>query len=84
MEAFPLIVFDLNETLLDLTSLEPTFERIFHDQGAMRLWFANLILYSVALTLAESYVPFTGIGLAVMEMMAKTRGLSIRDADGTN
>ena len=36
MDALPLIVFDVNETLLDLTTMEPTFERIFHDKGAMR------------------------------------------------
>ena len=50
MNALPLIVFDVNETLLDLTTLEPTFERIFRDKGAMRFWFANLIMYSSALT----------------------------------
>jgi hypothetical protein len=37
----PLIVFDVNETLLDLQTVEPTFERIFGEKGAMRLWFAN-------------------------------------------
>jgi 2-haloacid dehalogenase len=52
MPTRPCIVFDVNETLLDLTTLEPTFERIFRDKGAMRLWFANLILYSAALTVA--------------------------------
>lgn len=46
MAALPLVVFDVNETLLDLTTMEPTFERIFGDKGAMRFWFANLILYS--------------------------------------
>ena len=45
----PLIVFDVNETLLDLETMEPTFQRIFGDKGAMRLWFADLILYSAAL-----------------------------------
>ncbi len=62
MNALPLIVFDVNETLLDLTTLEPTFERIFGDKGAIRLWFANLIMYSAALTVAGCYVPFTDIG----------------------
>jgi 2-haloacid dehalogenase len=81
MEGLPLIVFDVNETLLDLTSLESTFERIFRDKGAMRLWFANLILYSSALTVAGCYVPFTDIGSAVMKMLADTRGLSVADAD---
>src|SRR6266576_5057672 len=81
MAALPLVVFDVNETLLDLTTLEPTFERIFRDKGAMRLWFANLILYSAALTVAGSYVPFTDIGSAVMKMLADTRGIKIDDKD---
>jgi 2-haloacid dehalogenase len=81
MAALPLIVFDVNETLLDLTTMEPTFERIFRNKGAMRLWFANLILYSSALTVAGCYVPFTDIGSAVMKMLADTRGIKIADAD---
>ena len=52
MAALPLIVFDVNETLLDLGTMEPTFERIFGEKSAMRLWFANFIMYSAALTVA--------------------------------
>jgi 2-haloacid dehalogenase len=81
MNSLPLIVFDVNETLLDLTTLEPTFERIFRDKSAMRLWFANLIMYSAALTVAGSYVPFTDIGSAAMEMLADTRGIEIEQTD---
>src|ERR1700758_5374136 len=81
MPALPLIVFDVNETLLDLTTMEPTFERIFGDRGAMRLWFANLILYSAALTVAGCYVPFTDIGGAVMKMLADVSHIKITDAD---
>jgi 2-haloacid dehalogenase len=81
MPAFPLIVFDVNETLLDLQTMEPAFERIFGDKKEMRLWFANLVMYSLALTLGGSYVPFTDIGAAVMKMMADTQGIRISDAD---
>ena len=81
MATLPLIVFDVNETLLDLTAMEPTFERIFKDKGAMRFWFANLIMYSAALTVAGCYVPFTDIGSAVMKMLADTRGIKIGDAE---
>ena len=77
----PIIVFDVNETLLDLDSLNPTFERIFNDPAAMRLWFADLITYSEALTLAGAYVPFTDIGGAVLRMLAATRDITISDAD---
>ena len=54
MATRPLIVFDVNETLLDLETMQPTFKRIFGDKSAMRLWFADLILYSAALTVAGS------------------------------
>jgi 2-haloacid dehalogenase len=81
MARLPLIVFDVNETLLDLETMEPTFERIFADKGAMRLWFADFILYSAALTVAGCYVPFTDIGAAVMKMLADTRGIRISEAD---
>jgi 2-haloacid dehalogenase len=55
----------------------PTFQRIFGDKEAMRLWFANLIMYSAALTVAGCYVPFTDIGAAVMKMLAETKGIKI-------
>jgi 2-haloacid dehalogenase len=61
--------------------MAPTFERIFGEKTAMRLWFANLILYSAALTVAGCYVPFTDIGTAVMKMLADTQGIRIDDAD---
>ena len=77
----PIIVFDVNETLLDLDAIRPVFDRIFNDPAAMRLWFADLILYSEALTLAGVYVPFTDIGAAVLRMLAATRDLTITDAD---
>src|ERR1700743_2982805 len=78
----PIIVFDVNETLLDLEAIRPTFDRIFEDPAAMRLWFAHLITYSEAPTLAGVYVPFTDIGSAVLRMLAATRGIGISDADG--
>ena len=77
----PVVVFDVNETLLNLDALSPTFDRIFDDPAAMRLWFANLITYSEALTLSGVYVPFTDIGGAVLRMLAATRDITISDAD---
>jgi 2-haloacid dehalogenase len=79
----PIIVFDVNETLLDLEATRPVFDRIFSDPAAMRLWFAGLITYSEALTLAGVYVPFTDIGGAVLQMLAAMRGITISAADVT-
>jgi 2-haloacid dehalogenase len=33
------IVFDCNETILDLTTVTPVFQRLFGEPGTMRLWF---------------------------------------------
>ena len=68
MSQRPIIVFDVNETLMDLETLRPTFDRVFGDPAAMRLWFANLITYSEALTLAGVHVPFTDIGGSVLRI----------------
>jgi 2-haloacid dehalogenase len=65
-----------------LDTIRPTFDRIFDDPAAMRLWFAGLITYSEALTLAEVYVPFTDIGGAALRMLAATRGIPISDKEG--
>ena len=48
MTAQPLTVFDLSETLLDLDTMNPVFQRTFGDRSAMRLWFANFIMYPAA------------------------------------
>ena len=37
-----ILIFDVNETLLDLTSLEPFFARVFGEARVMREWFAQL------------------------------------------
>ena len=81
MSERPIIVFDVNETLLNLDAIQPIFNRIFDDPAAMRLWFGALITYSEALTLAGVYVPFTDIGGAVLRMLAATRDITISDAD---
>ena len=61
--------------------MEPTFQRIFREKSAMRLWYANLIVYSTALTVAGCYIPFTDIGSAVMKMLADARDIQIDDTD---
>jgi 2-haloacid dehalogenase len=81
MSSQPVIVFDVNETLLDLEAMHPVFDRIFGDTAALRLWFANLITYSEALTLAGVYVPFTDIGAAVLRMLAATRDITVTGDD---
>ena len=81
MTEVPCIVFDCNETLLDLETMTPIFERLFEDKSAMRVWFQNLITYSQALTITDHYEPFTDIGGAVLQMMADARKVRISFED---
>ena len=75
------LVFDVNETLLDITTLEPLFERLFGDARVMRQWFAELILYSEAMTLAGAYAPFGAVGAGVLRMVGDVRGVAIAERD---
>lgn len=76
-----IIVFDVNETLLDIEILNPFFARVFGDAAVMRQWFAELILYSQALTLSGRYTNFGQLAVAVLTMIADIRGVSLQDAD---
>ncbi len=76
-----LIVFDVNETLLDITTLEPFFARLFGMAGVLREWFPELILYSQALTLSGRYVPFGDLAGGTLRMVGQNRGVTISDGD---
>lgn len=75
------IVFDVNETLLDIGILDPFFDRAFGDARVMRQWFAELILYSQALTLNDSYSPFGQLAVAVLKMVAEIKNVSLTAND---
>ena len=76
-------VFDVNETLLDVTALEPHFVRIFGDGRVLREWFSTVLLYSEVATLAGPYSDFGAIGGAALDMTAAARGVSL-SADDRN
>lgn len=76
-----IIVFDVNETLVDITTLEPLFTRIFGDAKVMREWFAQLILYSEAITLSGIYVPFGELAAGVFRMTSEVHQMKVDEAD---
>ncbi len=75
------LVFDVNETLIDIESLGPHFERIFGDAGVLREWFGQLVMYSMAVTLSDTYVDFFSLGQAVLKMTADVHGVQVADDD---
>lgn len=79
--AGPTVVFDVTETLLDLSVLSPVFVRIFGTADMLRTWFDQAILYAEALTLSGAYVASSTVGLAVLRMLAEARGRAVEPAD---
>src|ERR1700761_3610930 len=75
------LVFDVNETLIDIESMAPLFERVFGDPQAMREWFNQLVLYSMTATLSGHYVDFFSLGQGLLQMLASTHRLAITDDD---
>ncbi|WP_201548167.1 haloacid dehalogenase type II [Psychrobacter sp. Pi2-1] len=81
-ERFPLIiVFDVNETLLDIDTLTPLFTRVFGKQRVLREWFAQLVLYSQTMTLSGLYTPFGELGVGALRMVADIRQVTLTDDD---
>ena len=77
----PILVFDVNETLIDIESIAPVFERILGDPASMREWFNQLVMYSMTATLSGHYVDFFTLGQGVLRMLATTRSVEIAEAD---
>lgn len=75
------LVFDVNETLIDIDSLQTHFDRIFGDPAVLREWFGQLVMYSMAVTLSGGYTDFFSLGQAVLRMTADIRGVAIDDDD---
>jgi 2-haloacid dehalogenase len=82
MSATPsVLVFDVNETLIDIDSMTALFERIFGDPRAVREWFGHLVMYSMTTTLSGCYVDFFTLGQGVLGMMADFHGVGMTDHD---
>lgn len=63
------IVFDVNETLLDLAGLDQSFQQVFGDRAAevKRLWFARLLHTSTVMTTIGTWQDFGLVGKVVLK-----------------
>ena len=77
------LVFDVNQTMLDLNALRPQFARVFGDGKALDEWFSLLLHYSLVVTVADAYADFATVGRAVLEMLASTKGVKLSSEDAT-
>jgi len=74
-------VFDVNETLLDLSSLDPHFERAFGDASVRRAWFLQVLQSAMVATITDAYSEFGAVGAAALQMTAERLGVEPSEED---
>lgn len=77
----PTLLFDVNETLLDIAALDASFDRMFGDAGARQQWFLTLQTLWMTSTLVDDYKPFSELGRAALHMTARRRSRDITPSD---
>lgn len=74
------LVFDVNETLLDLSPLKAGIEEIFGSPAPMGEWFARLLHGSLVSNELDEYRPFGVIGVEALLMVASKHGVSLDES----
>ncbi|NNF19726.1 MAG: haloacid dehalogenase type II [Flavobacteriaceae bacterium] len=79
-----LIVFDVNETLLDLSVMESEINTAAGDQSAFDQWFSLLLQFAMAESLSDNYIDFGVVGKHTLEMTFTRLGKQISEAEVNN
>lgn len=74
--SLPILVFDVNETLLSLERLRVHFERLF-DGKALDEWFGQLLQLAFVSTILENYQDFSILADAALRMVADRFGVAL-------
>ncbi|WP_166259233.1 haloacid dehalogenase type II [Marinobacter salicampi] len=75
------LVFDVNETLLDVSALDPLFERLFNDASTRQEWFLTLQENWLTATIIHKYLPFGDLAKSALVMVGKRRGVDVSEDD---
>lgn len=73
------IAFDVNETLLDLRALDPSFEQLLGSASHRGQWFAQMLQLSFVGGLTRNYVDFRTAQLAALHMVAERSGTTVTE-----
>jgi len=76
-----LIVFDVNETLLDLKALDPFFEKFFGNASVRGNWFGQVLRNSLVSSITGNYEDFGKIAGGALDMTAQLHNVSLSDGD---
>lgn len=72
------LIFDVNETLLDLAPLKHKVKSALDDREELvPLWFSTLLHYSLVANQTDGYDDFGKIGVAALLMIAQTNDIKV-------
>lgn len=74
------ILFDINETVLDLSSLKPKFYDAFGNEGALSLWFSLLLHSSTVCIATKVKVNFAELSGVMLDSVAVRLGVSFTES----
>lgn len=77
----PVIVFDVNETLLDMAPLKNNINTLLEDPQAFRIWFGMVLHYSLVDNCTDHYHDFSTIAGAVLKMTAASLNKTVSDEE---
>jgi 2-haloacid dehalogenase len=75
------LVFDVNETLLDMSALDPHFQRVFGDASVRVEWFQTMLQSAFLTTITGPYKPFGDHFRAALAITALRRDLRVSPED---
>lgn len=76
-----IIVFDVNETLLDISHMDPIFEDLFGSGEVRKEWFSQVIQDALVSSLIDRYSDFGKIGVSAFELIAARKGVKVGEDD---
>lgn len=76
-----MLVFDVNETLLDVSAMRPAVAAALGDADLVPVWFGHLLRNSMVAALTGVFRPFDALGVAALVSVAAARGVALEDSE---
>lgn len=75
------VLFDVNETLLEMRALDPYFERLFGRPSVRERWFEELKGIWLVATITDDFHDFMALADAALEIVAQKERVDLSDED---
>lgn len=75
----PVLLFDVNETLLDMTPLKNAINTLLEEPMAFKIWFGMVLHHSLVDNCTNQYHDFSTIAVAMLKMTATSLNKTVTD-----